>query len=173
MSPAVDDAQAASSARLRETSPVRVDGPPDVAPDSVWALYGTSVFAMACALLGDEPAALRAVTMGMVDVFTPDAESLHPSPDSSLRGVAGLVYQRCEELAGEVSVSRTMTGPSLMVWLGELATAQRKALALCVFGGHTYREAAHLLGLAPGTVAALLKAGLHDLARLSTEPVLD
>ena len=55
-----------------------------------------------------------------------------------------------------------------MVWLGELAQLQRAGLALCVFGGHTYREAAGLLGLPPTTVAELLTSALREVNRLTT-----
>jgi len=66
------------------------------------------------------------------------------------------------------SIRRTMTVPPLMVWLGELASRQRGALGLCVFGGHGYRQAAHLLDLPPSAVARLLTSGLQELGGLST-----
>ena len=52
-----------------------------------------------------------------------------------------------------------------MVWVNQLGQLQRACLALCLFGGHTYREAAALLGLAPSTAAALLTSGLTELGR--------
>ena len=54
-----------------------------------------------------------------------------------------------------------------MVWLGQLAELQRACLALCLFGGHNYREAAGLLGLPPMTVADLLTSGLREVKRLA------
>ena len=56
-----------------------------------------------------------------------------------------------------------MVGRPLMVWLGELARSQRDALAMCVFGGHDYRQAAALLGVAPDVVARLLTSALQEL----------
>ena len=57
--------------------------------------------------------------------------------------------------------------PPVMTWLAQLAQLQRACLALCVFGGHTHREAADLLDVAPTTVAELLTAGLHELGNLA------
>ena len=53
--------------------------------------------------------------------------------------------------------------PPAMVWVSQLAGLQRASLALCVFGGLTYRETAALLDVPPSTVAALLTAGLREL----------
>jgi hypothetical protein len=64
--------------------------------------------------------------------------------------------------------------PSAMVWVNQLGQLQRACLALCLFGGHTYREAAALLGVAPSTAAALLTSGLTDIGRpAASEPILD
>ncbi len=57
--------------------------------------------------------------------------------------------------------------PPAMVWVSQLARLQRASLALCVFGGLTYREAAALLDVPPVTVADLLTAGLRELGRLA------
>jgi DNA-directed RNA polymerase specialized sigma24 family protein len=62
---------------------------------------------------------------------------------------------------------RTLRLPPSMVWLGQLAQLQRACLALCLFGGHTHREAASLLGVPSMTVAGLLTSGLKDLGLLA------
>lgn len=45
-----------------------------------------------------------------------------------------------------------------------LPADQRAALGLCRYGGHTYRRAADVLGLAPELVARLLQDALSSLA---------
>jgi hypothetical protein len=93
------------------------------------------------------------------------AESDPGSETSQVRRhLSRLVYRRCEAMVAGAPLSRTMTMPPLMVWLGELVQLQRSCLMLCVFGAHTHREAAKLLNLAPDTVANLLIAGLRELA---------
>ena len=130
--------------------------------EELWDLHGASVYALACALLGDETAAARAVTLGMTDLARSDGSV---SADEARRSWARHVYWRSQELAGETS--RTPDLPSTMVWLGQLARLQRSCLALCLFGGHTHREAAALLGVSPTTVADLLTSGLREVGRLA------
>lgn len=130
--------------------------------EALWDRHGKSVYALACALLGDETAAAQAVTLGMTDLAR-SAGSV--STNDARRSWARHVYWRSQELAGETS--RTPHLPPAMVWLGQLAQLQRACLALCLFGGHTRREAADLLGVPPATVADLLTAGLREVKRLA------
>jgi hypothetical protein len=128
----------------------------------VWDRHGGSVYALACALLGDEAAAVRTVTLAMVDLArSTDAES----HEDTLRFLARRVYRHSQEAPVEQSDSSHL--PPVMVWLSQLAQLQRACLALCVFGGHTHREAADLLGVHPNTVAELLTAGLRELGHLA------
>jgi hypothetical protein len=125
--------------------------------------HGDSLYALAFTLVCDEAAATRAMTLGMIDL----AHSVKRVPDKDVRrSLARNVYRRSKELAGETS-SRTSHLPPAMVWLGQLARLQRACLALCVFGGHSYREAADLLGVPPKTVAELLTTGLREVGRLT------
>ena len=128
----------------------------------LWDRHGASVYALACAVLGDETAAARAVTLGMTDLTRSDGSV---SADEARRSWARHVYWRSQELAGEPSPTPDL--PSTMVWLGQLARLQRASLALCLFGGHTRREAAALLGVSPTTVADLLTSGLREVGRLA------
>lgn len=144
-------------------------GPSTVEPDHLWDLHGPSVWLVACALLGDQSAALRAVALGMVDLFLPSNGPVGRGGRHGLRDAAGFVYWRCEEAMAGSPVARTMTLPSVMVHLGELAELQRACIALCAFGGHTYTEAADVLSVPPGTVAALLTSGLRELAHMAAD----
>lgn len=132
-------------------------------PEQLWDMHGTPLFSLACTLLGDEEVALRAVALGMIDLYSPSDGRPVIAGDASLRTVARCVYERCQTILAESSSQRTMIVPPLMVWLGELAHSQRDALAMCVFGGHDYRQAAALLGLAPDVVARLLTSALQEL----------
>jgi hypothetical protein len=128
----------------------------------LWDRHGRSVYALACTLLGDEAAAIQAVTLGMNDLAQ-STESV-PAKDAR-RFMARHVYWRSKEFANEPF--RTLHLPPAMVWLGQLAQLQRACLALCVFGGHTHREAAGLLGVPAMTVAELLTAGLREVGRFA------
>ena len=157
----------ADSRRLQAPAPrfgLESEADASTAPDleKVWDRHGGSVYALACALLGDEAAAVRTVTLAMVDLaLSTDAES----HEDTLRFLARRVYRHSQEVAVEPSGKPGL--PPVMVWLGQLAQLQRACLALCVFGGLTHREAADLLGVPPSTVAELLTAGLRELGHLA------
>ena len=129
----------------------------------LWDCHGGSVYAVACTLLGDEEAAIQAVTLGMADLAS---SSDRVSAQDARRSMARHVFWRSQELTGKTP--RSMDLPPAMVWLGHVAQLQRACLALCVFGGHTYREAAGLLGVPPTTVAELLTAGVREVGQLAT-----
>lgn len=130
--------------------------------EDLWNSHGPSVYSLAIALLGDQTAAMQAVALGMVDFVRRDIST--PAEDTG-RTLARLVYLRSSELVNETATSADLT-PALR-WLAQLAQLQRASLALCAFGGHTYEDAAQVLGIAPLTVAQLLTSGLNELSRLS------
>lgn len=139
--------------------------------EDLWERHGTATYALACALLGNEQAAIQAVTLAMTDLAR---SSVGASPDDARRALARRIYWRSEELASDTT--RTLLLPPAMVWIGQLAQLQRTCLALCLFGGHTHREAAALVGLPQMAVAALLTSGLKELGQLAgdeTVPVAD
>ena len=137
----------------------------DAWAEDLWTSHGQVVYSMACALLGDESAAMRAVALGMLDLVRSDAASA----DDTVAALTRHVYRRSTELAAVPAVSTVL--PPAMAWLAQLARLQRAALALCVFGGLRYTEAAELLGVTPLTLAGLLSSGLAEVQRLS-EPVI-
>jgi len=89
-------------------------------------------------------------------------------PEDGLRSLVRRVYWRSQEVRAQPSSSTQL--PPVIVWLGQLVQLQRACLALCVFGGHSHREAADLLDVTPETVAEMLRAGLRELAHLSAGP---
>ncbi len=126
--------------------------------ERLWDDHGAAAYTLACALLGDEAAAGRAVALGMTDFVRSHVDS---SGADTRRSVARHVYRRCADLASETP-GTTGLSPT-MVWIAQLARAQRACLALCVFGGLTYRDAADLLDVAPVTAARMLASVLTDL----------
>lgn len=130
--------------------------------EDLWESHGTPVYWMAYAVLGDETAAMQAVALGMVDHVRRDHENT--PADEVRRALARHVYLRSAELASQSSASTKP--PPLMEQLAQIARLQRASLALCTYGGHTYGEAAEVLGISPHTAAQLLTAGLHELSRL-------
>jgi DNA-directed RNA polymerase specialized sigma24 family protein len=106
--------------------------------------------------VGDEAAAAQAVRLGMTDLSRFDDET---SVDDAHRSWAHHVYLRTQQLADGASAKHNS--------VGRLAPVDRACVALCLFGGHTYREVASLLDVPPRTVAELLTASLRDVERLA------
>jgi hypothetical protein len=146
---------------VRRAHPAPVALPVEGSAEDLWERHGRPLFTLACVLLGDETAAGQAVTSALAEV----RPSSGASPGETRRTLARHVYRSSQAVVGS---PRTAQLPPSMVWLGQLAQLQRASLALCVFGGHTHREAAALLGVAPRTVAELLTAGLREIGRLAT-----
>jgi len=130
--------------------------------EDLWYRHGEAAYAVACALVGDEAAAAEAVQLAIADL----ARSIRGvSTEEARRCLVRHVYQHTRELAGEPSSMVLL--PPVMLCVSQLARLQRASLALCVFGGLTYRETAALLDVPPRTVADLLTAGLRELGRLT------
>jgi DNA-directed RNA polymerase specialized sigma24 family protein len=130
--------------------------------EELWDRHGGSVYALACALLGNEVAAAEVVRLAMADL----ARSVRGvSAEETRRCLVRQVYRHTQGHAGETSGAVML--PPVMVWVSQLARLQRASLALCVFGGLTHREAAALLDVPPSTVADLLTSGLRELGRLA------
>ncbi len=128
--------------------------------------HGRAAFALACALLGEEEKAARATALGIVDLACSPAAAAA----GTRRALARRVYWRCEQIAGETTGATHQ--PATMVRLRQLAQLQRSCLALCAFGGHTYREAASLLGVPALTVARSLTSGLKELGHLPADAIV-
>ncbi len=129
--------------------------------EDLWDGHGRAIYALACALLGDEPAAIRAVALGMVDFARQDVTI---PPGDVRRALARRVYCRSNELAADSSAPQQL--PPAMERVAQIARLQRTCLALCIFGGHSQQQVADLLGVPPLVVARMLNSGLHELRRL-------
>lgn len=129
----------------------------------LWDQHGGAIYALAYALLGDKVAAAHAVTQAMTDLGrSTDGVAI----DDARRTLARHVYLRSRALAtGSPGI---LAVPQAMEWVAQFAHLQRACLVLCLFGGHTHRDAAGLLGVPPRTVAALLTAGLREVGQLAT-----
>lgn len=124
-----------------------------MAPHELWDVHGPSLLAVARTLLGDESAAQRAVASALT-TFYQDHGS--PEPIHALRGSARYVFAHSEAIrSGSTLVSFEAPGP-----LRRMALNQRRMLALCTYGGHTYRDAALLMGISADTAARLLTTAL-------------
>lgn len=129
--------------------------------EEVWDHHGSSLYTLACALLGDEAAATQAVTLAMADLArSADGWSTIDVRATLVRGV----YEHSQDIVDRTP--RTLDLPPAMAWLERVAPLQRACLALCLFGGLTHRRAAELIGVSPATVAELLTAGLRELGGL-------
>ena len=72
-----------------------------------------------------------------------------------------------EPVAGtEELVMSTILSSEIRQLLGRLRPQERDPIALAYFGGHSYREAARLLGVPEGTVKSRIRAGLDRLGSL-------
>lgn len=130
--------------------------------EALWDLHGPPLYALACALLGNEVAAAEAVRLAMADL-APSIRDV--SSQEARRRLVRHVYLHALEHGPETFGAAVL--PPIMVWVSQLARLQRASLALCVFGGLTHREAAALLDVPPSTVAGLLTAGLREVGCLA------
>jgi len=64
------------------------------------------------------------------------------------------------------SALRTLTSQSVRDAVALLPAAQREALELAYFQGHTYRQVADVLGIPEGTAKSRLRLGLQRIAEL-------
>lgn len=133
--------------------------------EQLWDRYGASMWALACALLGDETAATRAVRFALADLMRVRTAG---TEEETRRRVMRRVHARADEL-GPVAHDAASGLPEPMVWVSRMARLQRASLALCVYGGLTHREAAVVLEVQPAEVAGMLTSGLRELGRLASD----
>ena len=111
--------------------------------EDLWDRRSGAVYTLACALVGDEAAAGRAMRLGLADLtHTGDSDWA----DDAHRQWAHHVYLRSQQVGGSATADPEASKPT---WLGHLAPIHRACVALCLFGGHTYRDVASLLDVPP------------------------
>jgi len=158
-----------------------------------YSRHGTSVHRAAQRVCGDRAADVtQDVFLGLwrrPERFDPDRGALGAFLRVQAQGRAlDLLRADGARRAREITDHRRRRGPAAPVedvamsrlagddaWqlLSRLGDAERRAITLAYFGGHTYREVATLLGMPEGTVKSRIRAGLAQLrAGLSAEDCL-
>lgn len=115
--------------------------------------HGPDLHAVATLLTPDPELARRLVVLALAD-----SEPTDELPDLSTVVVRGWIDGHPEQVE-----TITPAQPSIVDRVHELSAHERASLALCRFGGQTYREAATTLDLRPSEVATLLTSGLRSL----------
>lgn len=142
--------------------------------------HGVGLFLLARLLTGEPNEASTVVARAIADRST-WPERLDQDSRRVRSDLAGLIYRHARtrtrgraptahrvRIAKGWDVAKAL--PPAMTWLDAVSTQQREAIALCLYGGCTYRDAADQLGLSAPQVAALLTSGLHELATCRPEP---
>lgn len=155
-----------------------VPGPPPQ-PETLASLYDAhahALFSLACLLLDDREEAVSAVTQ----VLLHWSDRRRAGPDSSTRrNLARCVHLRC---------TRTRLGPhpvphgmpvgraprarheaASVTGVHALSDQQRAAIALSMFGDHSYEDVADVMSLPSEVISALLRSGLVRLRAAQRE----
>src|SRR4051794_38195367 len=98
--------------------PVR-SRPQSLPVTDLWERHGSSAYALACALLGDETAAAEAVLLAMADL----ARSGSAVDGEIRRRLAHTIYRLAQEPSDAATGADRL--PPAMVWLTRLARLQR------------------------------------------------
>lgn len=128
--------------------------------EQLWDRHSASVYTLALVLVCDETAAAEAVRRAWADLSVSTAR---PRCVDAHRTWARCVYLRSQEV-GDLTPSGGWPSEGTEA-LRDLPPTERACVALCLFGGHTYREVAHLLGVPPMVVAELLTTSLRTAGR--------
>ncbi|MGH3357814.1 MAG: sigma factor-like helix-turn-helix DNA-binding protein [Nocardioidaceae bacterium] len=126
--------------------------------------HGSPLYLLGCAITRDSDRAADAAARAIAQTSPPSTESSRGDAELLRRELGRRVYLDCVALEPPSGgYPRHSDRPDadasslpMVAWLWSLPPQQRASIALCVFGGHTYREAATLLGLAAADVAGLL-----------------
>ncbi|MEJ7635829.1 hypothetical protein [Aeromicrobium sp.] len=134
---------------------------------AVFDHYGSELHLMARILTDDQELAERVVIQAI---------AAHHSGPCTLRQLSAAVYvawaawgPHPRTSASLAPVDDSAAEAQLYEFHG-LQDDQRAALGLCRFGGHTYRQAALVMGLPADHVAELLCAAMRNLARPRSMP---
>lgn len=149
--------------------------------DAALTRHGSTLYTLAHVLAGDrehaEQLVLQAIFTGRAGGVTRNPAD----PQDGLRRLARLIYlQWCADVgpksvpAASAPQPGALAGPTLLLGLKAMPHEQRAAVALCMFGGHSYRQAAEVLVLPAEAVAELLRDALYELdLAVETDEVLN
>lgn len=135
----------------------------DLTLDELWERHGAAMSSLACAMTGDSATGTRTAWLVIREIA--------PTGDGGedLGRIAEVVYRRALDIApGGTARTASAPLPEVMVRLSRMAHHQRASLALCVYGGLTYRRVAEVLDIPAAEVAALLTSGLRELRQAPT-----
>lgn len=135
-----------------------VQGRAPMAPEKLWDLHGGSLLALARTLLGDESAAQRAVAAGLAALYQDRGDT---GATLTLPVAARYVFAHSEAMRSHGAlVTFEGTDASGTSTFRQMALNQRRMLALCIYGGYTYRDAAAAIGVSAETAARLVTTAL-------------
>lgn len=136
--------------------------------------HGIALYLLACALTGSGEDARFLVAEAITDFSARPARTDRRTTDEVRTELARLVYRGNSRGGGGYAQPQTLRPraaaadrvplPEAMSWLRAVSARQREAIALCLYGGLTYRDAADVLALPASQVADLLSSGLRELA---------
>ena len=132
--------------------------------EETWHRHGAALFALSLVLFEDVDAAESVVTQAFLDACTPADIALAPV---SRRELARYVYVLWVRRTTAPGSARQLAfsahpgwRPSGVAAMAKLSRLQRTAIALALFGEHTYTEIATLMDLPAMDIASLMRSGL-------------
>jgi hypothetical protein len=135
----------------------------------VWQRHGQAMFALALVVCEDAETAESVVVQAILDACTPSDIAVGCVGRQEL---ARYVYVLDERRRGEDRRPPGAPRPDAAALASSgiagahgLSHRQRSAIALALFGDHTYREVASLMGLPAPDVAELMRSGLIAAGR--------
>jgi hypothetical protein len=129
-------------------------------------VHGSALFSLAWMILGDRDDAEFVAVQAVLDACSGPVHVAHASDRWEM---ARYVYVRCvrhQQAAGRYSQNGSPDhgeSDTTSKTLELLSANERAAIALGIFGEHTYEEIADLMHLRRPEVAVLLRSGLHAL----------
>lgn len=145
-------------AQLLRSAPLRAwaAAPPERTDlEEVWHRHGAALFALTMVLFEDVDDAESVVTQAFLDACTPDDIAISPVSRRELARYVYVLWVR------RTAAAQVIAGqPSLVAPATTLVHRQRIAIALAMFGEHTYTEIAALMELPAPDIASLMRSGL-------------
>ncbi len=136
----------------------------------VWRRHGQAMFALALVVCEDADVAESVVVQAVLDACTPAGIAIGPVGRQELARYVYVLHERRRALRPVGSALDHRPDADALVSSGvaaaaELSHRQRAAIALALFGDHSYRDIASLMGESPPVVAELMRSGLLEAGR--------